>query len=71
MTANSKKLKATANIAKNRLYITIAGKLTKENLDKLYTDIRFCVADLAKVSGLSQAVFDRGREERRLFSRRQ
>lgn len=46
MTANSKKLKATANIAKNRLYITIAGKLTKENLDKLYTDIRFCVADL-------------------------
>ncbi|MCP4342886.1 MAG: PilZ domain-containing protein [Desulfobulbaceae bacterium] len=47
MKANSKKLKATANIAKNRLYITIvAGKLTKENLDKLYTDIRFCVADL-------------------------
>jgi hypothetical protein len=46
MKANSRKLKATANITKNRLYITIAGKLTKENLDKLYTDIRFCVADL-------------------------
>ena len=46
MSANSTKLKATANIAKNRLYITIAGKLTKKNLDKLYTDIRFCVADL-------------------------
>ena len=37
---------ATANIAKNRLYITIAGKLSKGNLDKLYTDIRFCVVDL-------------------------
>jgi hypothetical protein len=46
MKANSKKLKATANITQNRLYITIAGKLTKENLDRLYTDIRFCVADL-------------------------
>lgn len=46
MKANSTKLKATANIAKNRLDITIAGKLTKKNLDKLYTDIRFCVADL-------------------------
>jgi hypothetical protein len=46
MKANSKKLKATASIAQNRLYITIAGKLTKKNIDKLYTDIRFCVADL-------------------------
>lgn len=40
------KLSVEANIAENRLYITIAGKLTKENLDKLYTDMRFCVADL-------------------------
>ncbi len=39
--------KAIANIAKNRLHITIAGKLSKENLDKLYTEIRFCVNDLA------------------------
>lgn len=38
--------KAVANIAKNRLHITIAGKLSKENLDKLYTEIRFCVNDL-------------------------
>ncbi len=37
---------ATANIKTNRLRITIAGKLSKKNLDKLYTDIRFCVADL-------------------------
>lgn len=38
--------KAVANIAKNRLHITIAGKLSRENLDKLYTEIRFCVNDL-------------------------
>jgi len=46
MKSNSGNLKAVANIAQNKLYITIGGKLTKENLDKLYTDIRFCVADL-------------------------
>jgi hypothetical protein len=28
------------------LYISVGGKLTRESLDKLYTDIRFCVADL-------------------------
>ena len=38
--------KAIGNIAKNRLVITIIGNLSKENLDKLYTEIRFCVADL-------------------------
>ena len=41
-----KKLSATANIAKNRLYITIAGSVSKDDLDRLYTDVRFCVADL-------------------------
>jgi hypothetical protein len=39
-------LKVKANIGKNRLYFTIAGKASKEELDKLYTDVRFCVADL-------------------------
>lgn len=38
--------KVVANIAKNRLQITIYGNLSRENLDKLYTEIRFCVADL-------------------------
>lgn len=38
--------KAVANIAQNRLVITIYGSLSKENLDKLYTEVRFCVADL-------------------------
>lgn len=41
-----KTLRATADIAKNRLYITIAGQVSKEDLDRLYTDVRFCVADL-------------------------
>ncbi len=45
-TAGKKSSRAVADIAKNRLYITIAGKLSKKNLDNLYTDIRFCVADL-------------------------
>jgi len=38
--------KVVANIAQNRLIITIYGSLSKENLDKLYTEVRFCVADL-------------------------
>lgn len=38
--------KAYASIEKNRLYITISGELNRKNIDKLYTEIRFCVADL-------------------------
>jgi len=37
---------AVANIAQNRLHITIYGNLSKKSLDKLYTEVRFCVADL-------------------------
>jgi hypothetical protein len=39
-------LKVKADISKNRLYFTIAGQAVKEEMDKLYTDVRFCVADL-------------------------
>lgn len=46
MASTPKRSSATANIKKNILHITIAGTLSKKNLDKLYTDIRFCVADL-------------------------
>lgn len=38
--------KADANIKKNRLLVTIAGNVDGKSLEKLYTDIRFCVADL-------------------------
>ncbi len=41
-----KNLKVVADIGKNRLYFTFAGKLFKKDMDKLYTDVRFCVADL-------------------------
>ena len=40
------KIKAVSNIQKNRLYVTISGNITIKLLEKLYTDIRFCVADL-------------------------
>lgn len=35
-----------ADIPNNRLYISVGGKLSREILDNLYTDIRFCVSDL-------------------------
>ncbi|MBV5319181.1 MAG: PilZ domain-containing protein [Desulfobulbaceae bacterium] len=47
-----------ADIKKNRLCITIASKVNKKELDKIYTDVRFCVADLKSgfdvVTDLSQ-----------------
>ena len=39
-------VKAKANIQKNRLHIAISGHVDAGSLEKLYTDIRFCVADL-------------------------
>ena len=42
----NKASKVAANIAQNRLHITIDGNLSREKLDKLYMEIRFCVADL-------------------------
>ena len=39
-------VKAKANLQKNRLHITVSGNINAKLLEKLYTDIRFCVADL-------------------------
>lgn len=39
-------VKAKASIKKNRLHITVSGVIDSKLLEKLYTDIRFCVADL-------------------------
>lgn len=39
-------LKIKIDINKNRLYFTISRNITKTKLDKFYTDLRFCVADL-------------------------
>ena len=38
--------KVVVNIKKNRLIITVAEKVTPKNINSLYTEIRFCVADL-------------------------
>lgn len=35
-----------ANIKKNRLFLKSSGSVSKKELDKIYTDIRFAVADL-------------------------
>lgn len=41
-----KACKTSVNIKKNRLVITVAEKVTKKTINSLYTEIRFCVADL-------------------------
>lgn len=41
-----KTLKVLPDIRKNKLYLTITGNITKKDLDGLYTDTRFGVADL-------------------------
>lgn len=33
-------------LKKNRLYLKMAGEMSKRELEKLYTEVRFCVADL-------------------------
>lgn len=40
------KSKVKADIKKNRLYITLPSAANKLELEKIYTDVRFCVADL-------------------------
>jgi len=39
-------LKVKADILENRLYFKFSGKAAEEELEKLYTDVRFLVADL-------------------------
>jgi hypothetical protein len=46
MAASSRNLKVTADIRRNRLIFKFADRVTKKDLDSLYTDVRFCVADL-------------------------
>ena len=46
MAATKQAVKATVNLKKNRLYLTISGNVDGKALEKLYTDVRFCVADL-------------------------
>lgn len=41
-----KQSKVTADLKKNRLIITLVGVISVEGLQEVYTEIRFCVADL-------------------------
>lgn len=43
---NLKKLAVVSDSSKNRLYFTVAGKITKKEMDAFYTDIRFSVEEL-------------------------
>lgn len=50
--------KVVADIKRNRLSITLASTVSKKELEKIYTDVRFCVADLTSgfdvITDLSQ-----------------
>ena len=39
-------LRVKVDIANNRLYISIAGEITKQSLDQFFTEVRFGIADL-------------------------
>jgi hypothetical protein len=39
-------MKVKADLAKNRLYLKMTGEMSKKELEKVYTEVRFCVADL-------------------------
>lgn len=41
-----KKVHVTASIGTNTLILKTSGWVTKKDLDSIYTDVRFCVADL-------------------------
>jgi hypothetical protein len=46
MTESKGRSKVRADIRRNRLYITLSGAISKKEVENIYTDIRFCVADL-------------------------
>ncbi len=43
---NERKTDCKTNRQENRLLLTITGIISKNDLERLYTDVRFCVADL-------------------------
>ncbi|MDD3814187.1 MAG: PilZ domain-containing protein [Desulfocapsaceae bacterium] len=56
--AGNQRSKVTADLKRNRLNITLSSSADKREVEKVYTDIRFCVADLkpgfAVITDLSQ-----------------
>ncbi|MDD2464099.1 MAG: PilZ domain-containing protein [Desulfobulbus sp.] len=51
-------LHVKADILENRLYLKLSGKATAEEFDKLYTDVRFLVADLSPGFGVISDLAD-------------
>lgn len=49
----------SANIKRNKLEITLRGVISKKDVERIYTDIRFCVSDLepgfAVITDLTEA----------------
>lgn len=41
-----KKTKVSADLKQNRLHVTLIGVLSKKAMEEIFTEIRFCVADL-------------------------
>lgn len=46
MNENLHELKVHPDLTQNRLYFTVAWKVTRKDLERLYTDEIFCVTDL-------------------------
>jgi hypothetical protein len=59
MTKDKSPSTVTADIKRNRLVIKLRGDVPKRDVERLYTDIRFCVSDLkpgfAVITDLSEA----------------
>lgn len=46
MVVSKRNSKVRADVKRNRLYITLSDAIQKKEMENIYTDIRFCVADL-------------------------
>ncbi len=46
MAVSKRNSKVTADVKRNVLYITLSEAIQKKEVENIYTDIRFCVADL-------------------------
>jgi hypothetical protein len=47
MTKDKQPSTVTADVKRNRLIIRLRGSVPRKAIERIYTDVRFCVADLA------------------------
>jgi hypothetical protein len=59
MTKDKQTSTVTADVKRNRLMIRLRGTVSRKSVERIYTDVRFCVADLAPgfavITDLSEA----------------